>query len=95
MSCCNLGGGAGAYLDADIDRCMSVLRDLQSKVKADERYRRQHQNQGKNDEGNFHNLKSQIVGRLGTVRNLLDSADDQVRILCYGGKSQVDRSAQS
>ncbi|GMH64868.1 hypothetical protein TrRE_jg9645 [Triparma retinervis] len=77
--CCS---NDSSYLDADLDRCLSSLRELQDSLKAETH---RHAAPMLEEGGDmFNNLKSQIVGRLCTVRTLLENGVDNG---AGGGKS--------
>eukprot|EP00520_Triparma_pacifica_P001875 CAMPEP_0118638220 /NCGR_PEP_ID=MMETSP0785-20121206/3561_1 /TAXON_ID=91992 /ORGANISM="Bolidomonas pacifica, Strain CCMP 1866" /LENGTH=292 /DNA_ID=CAMNT_0006529441 /DNA_START=84 /DNA_END=958 /DNA_ORIENTATION=+ len=77
MALCCSSDSASDYLDADIDRCLASLRSLQNSLKAD---RHRHAAPVLEEGGDmFNNLKSQIVGRLSTVRTLLESTDESTQ----------------
>jgi hypothetical protein len=65
--CCS---NDSSYLDADLERCISSLRELQDSLRAETH---RHAAPVLEEGGDmFNNLKSQIVGRLCTVRTLLE-----------------------
>jgi hypothetical protein len=78
MPCC--GDGTDITIDADIDRCMDTLRTLAYTLKSDsqQRYNKQSRyTRSDNNADEFMEMKEQIVGRLTTVRNMLENMPER------------------
>jgi len=74
MPCCSISANAEASIDADIDQCMDSLRALAHTLKADSNQRYNQSRYTKTNDGTdeFLDMKEQIVGRLTTVRSMLE-----------------------
>ena len=92
MGCCSDSSSpsSNTTIDKEIDACLSTLRALQYSLKASSHDRRRGGNANNNNDS-FAGMKSVIIQRLTTVRNLMDAAPQ----MGAGGESDLNTDSKA